>query len=126
MKKNIFPESNKQGLTNVIPSVQPTEQLASLKNNNTTNDSPEKLNTIVKGNRENDVAVKETTLVKNVAQNEENEDDNDNRILYVKEEKLKNTKVGKFFGKMKNVLNSKNNINTGNSIHVGKLEIAFH
>ncbi len=53
------------------------------------------------------------------------EEKNDNRILFMDEEKVKKTKLGGFFRKVKRVIERTANIKTGNGIKVAGFDIAI-
>jgi len=65
------------------------------------------------------------SLAKNAVYNETDEANGDTRILYMDEDKVKRTKIGGFFRKLKRVVERTTNIKTGNSVKVAGFEIAI-
>lgn len=65
------------------------------------------------------------SLAKNAVYNDAEEGNGDTRILYMDEDKVKKTKIGGFFRRLKRVVERTTNIKTGNSVKVAGFEIAI-
>ena len=95
---------------------------------------PEQNNTIVKNNiginrftipvAENKAVDPENNYAKNAVYNNNEEEKNDTRILYMNEEKTRRTSIGGFFRKLKRVIERNTNNRSGNGIQVAGFEIA--
>ena len=64
------------------------------------------------------------SIAKNAVYNSSDEAKADTKVLYMDEDKVKRTKVGGFFRKLKRVIERTTNIKTGNGISVAGFEIA--
>jgi hypothetical protein len=105
-------ESNKDVAANVIQTDKTTDKINS--GNKIAVDASNKITT-------NEVA---DTYALNTKFTESNaEEDNDDKILYMDEDKVKKTKLGGFFRKVKRVVERTANIKTGNSIKVAGFDI---
>lgn len=127
IEKNILKESNKASQSNVLPSVEVNPiAVSDKKENNAETEQLKKFDHILKEKKDYDMAINTNPIAKNISFTNEPDEYSDSRILYIKEQKLKNTKLGRLFGKVKQVLNNKDNINTLNGLRIGNLEIAIN
>lgn len=123
------PESNKTEIVAVQPKM-PAE------NNSSAQRSADKKNDVAINKIEKNIeptkissdingAASTNLLAKNAVYNETEEQKNDNKILYMDEDKVKRTKIGGIFRKLKRVIERKTNIKTGDGIKVAGFEIAI-
>lgn len=123
------PESNKTEIVAVQPTI-PAENNSSVqhpldKKIDVAINKIEKKNEPAKAITDINGTAATNLLAKNAVYSETEEQKNDNKILYMDEDKVKRTKIGGIFRKLKRVIERNTNIKTGDGIKVAGFEIAI-
>lgn len=123
------PESNKTEIVAVQPTI-PAENNSSVqhpldKKIDVAINKIEKKNEPAKAITDINGTAATNLLAKNAVYSETEGQKNDNKILYMDEDKVKRTKIGGIFRKLKRVIERNTNIKTGDGIKVAGFEIAI-
>lgn len=130
---NNLPKPNLENLNNIgsnkeaVVIVQPKTQDNNLPRpaeNKTALVSNTKSNEPVKNSDNNNTAAT-NNIAKNAVYNETDENNGDNKILYMDEDKVKRSKIGGFLRRLTRVVERTTNIKTGKSVKVAGFEIAI-
>jgi len=120
------PKSNNNDVVIVQPKT-PDNKLqnpADIKNDVAVVNKENKIEAVKKPTDINESTAK-NSIAKNAVYNESDEINSDTRILYMDEDKVKRTKIGGLFRRLKRVVERTTNIKTGNSVKVAGFEIAI-